>query len=141
MDETNDLTLLDVYGDAVLYFEESNNHKTFQFRISTKVLGLASPVFAKMFGPDFEEGYRIRREECPLIKLQDDDAPAMEIILTALHYRGIDQLHPIDAERLATLAIHCDKYDCINALRPWISQWFHNLEMTTETTEELAIYF
>lgn len=91
-----------------------------------------------MFGPHFEEGHRVRRGECPHIKLNDDDPHAMEAILRTLHYQSINQLHAIDAEMLATVAAHCDKYDCINALSPWMSYWLTNLENTTNSSEDFG---
>ena len=127
---TNEVISLDVDGNAILDIEDLRSHKTVEFHISTKVLGLASPVFAKMFGPHFEEGHRVRRAECPHIKLHDDDPHAMEATLRTLHYQGINQLRAIDAEMLATVAVHCDNYDCINALSPWLSYWLTNLENT-----------
>jgi hypothetical protein len=64
---TSEVILLDVDGDAILDVEDLRGHKTFEFHTSTKVLGMASPVFAKMFGPHFEEGSRVQRTECPHI--------------------------------------------------------------------------
>jgi hypothetical protein len=99
---TNEVISLDVDGNAILDIEDLRSQKALEFLISTKVLSLASPVFAKMFGPHFEEGHRVRRGECPHIKLNDDDPHAMEAILRTLHYQSINQLHAIDAEMKVT---------------------------------------
>jgi hypothetical protein len=134
---TSEVILLDVDGDAILDAEDLRGHKTFEFHISTKVLGISSPVFAKMFGPRFEEGSRVQRTECPHIILHDDDPRALETILKTLHYQGINQLR-IDGEMLATIAVHCDKYDCINVLSPCMSFWFMNLEHKTNSPEDFG---
>lgn len=39
----------------------------------------------------------------------------------------------MNAERLALMAIHFDKYDFIKALRPWIFKWIYDCQpITTE---------
>jgi hypothetical protein len=88
----SNLVSLDVDGDAVLEVEDQSSEEAFKFRIFTKVLCLASKVFAKMFGPDFEEGQRLHDGKCPSIKLEDDDPGAMHTILAALHYQEITAL-------------------------------------------------
>jgi hypothetical protein len=132
-----DLVSLDGSGDAVLAVGGPDTHGTVGFLISTKVLSLASPVFAKMFGPDFQEGQKICRGETIQVELGDDDSLAMEVILKALHYYKLNQC-PIDAERLASIAVHCDKYDCTGALSSWISYWFNNLILINRRPEELG---
>jgi hypothetical protein len=49
VDIMTDLVLLDSNGNAVLAVRDPDIHKTVRFLLSTKVLSLASPVFAKMF--------------------------------------------------------------------------------------------
>ncbi|KAH7333467.1 hypothetical protein BKA65DRAFT_45275 [Rhexocercosporidium sp. MPI-PUGE-AT-0058] len=55
VDLMTDLISLDSSGDAVHAVGDPNTDGTIRFLISTKVLSLASLVFAKMFGPDFQE--------------------------------------------------------------------------------------
>jgi hypothetical protein len=71
-----------------------------------------------------------------VIELEDDDPSLMGLILNVLHYRTDGEDQTINAERLARLAIHCDKYDCVKALGPWVLQWFNNIERTNQTTQE-----
>jgi hypothetical protein len=111
-----DLVSLDSNGDA----------ETVRFLIFTNVLSLAPPVFAKMFGPGFQEGHRICCGKTIQVEVVDNDALAMEVILKTLHYHKTNQC-PVDAERLASIAVHCDKYDCTGALSSWTSYWFNNL--------------
>ena len=78
-----DLVKLDPDGDAILVVEGPQGAEV-KFLISSKVLGLASPVFVKLFGPHFYEGMRMRESNCPELVIRDDDATAMRIILQAL---------------------------------------------------------
>ncbi|KAB8235721.1 uncharacterized protein BDW43DRAFT_269478 [Aspergillus alliaceus] len=120
----NDLGLeqLDPDGNVILLVEGQNARR---FLVSSKVLTLASPMLAKLFSSNFYEGEQIASSHRPTIPLHGDDPAAMRTILEILHYREPEQVDPMDAERLAVLAINCDKYDCIKALRPWIINWFY----------------
>ncbi|KAH8648207.1 hypothetical protein BGZ60DRAFT_423350 [Tricladium varicosporioides] len=133
---TSDLISLDSNGDAVLAVGDSQ--EIVKFLISTKVLSLASPVFAKMFGPNFQEGHKLRCGENIEVRLEDDNALAMEVILKALHYYRINQRHPTDVEEMASIAVHCDKYDCAGALSPWISYWLNKFKPMTGPPEALG---
>ena len=137
-DVISNLILLDEEGDAILDVEDQTCQKTFEFRISTKVLCLASKYFVKIFGPNFEEGQRLRQGNCPHIKLVDDDPRTIHTMLAALHYQDVSELRPMDAERLATLAVHCDKYTCTDALRPLILSWLTDLEPIKNPADEFG---
>ena len=73
-----------------------------------------------------------------MVKLEEDDASLMSIIFDILRFHGGDGNEEVDAERLARLAIHCDRYDLVKALGPWISVWFENAERKIEPSEELG---
>jgi hypothetical protein len=62
----------------------------------------------------------------------------MGLILDILHYQAGDDNRKMDAERLARLSIHCDKYDCVRALGPWVSIWFQNLTSTNQPATEFG---
>ena len=91
--------------------------------VSSKVLSLASPVFAALLSPDFLEGNQVRRGHCPVIKLQDDDPAAMTAICNILHFRYDCVPSHIGPEQLAEIGILSDKYDCSKALQPWSAKW------------------
>ena len=91
------------------------------FLVSGKVLTLASPVFRKMFGPNFAEGARKRKFSCPEIILHDDDPTAMRFMLQALHFQEPEGLDDMDPAKLSNVAIHCDKYDAVRPLQPMLS--------------------
>lgn len=54
-----ELIRIDPTGDAKLMVESQTTHKKRNFQISSKILSFASPVFAKLFGPNFSEGRQI----------------------------------------------------------------------------------
>ena len=91
--------------------------------VSSKVLSLASPVFAALLGPKFLEGNDIRRGVCPVIELHDDDPAAITLICNTLHYRYDSVPTHLEAEQLGQIAILCDKYDCSKSFQPWSEKW------------------
>ena len=116
---------LDPDGDLILVVDGQNAER---FLVSSKILSLASPVFSKMLGPNFREGTQMADSTCPTISLHDDDPLAMITMLGAFHYKERDPEIPMTAEELAVLAIHCDKYDCVKTVKPWILTWFSNFQ-------------
>jgi hypothetical protein len=115
-------------GDVVLRYSKPECDASVSFRVSSKVLRLASPVFVRMLSPTFKEGRALLHEDRVVIELKDDDPSLMELILNILHHQADIGEHLVDAEKLARLAIHCDKYDCTKALSPWAAVWFTKLE-------------
>ncbi|KAL7818375.1 hypothetical protein V8C26DRAFT_397482 [Trichoderma gracile] len=117
---------LDPEGDAVLSINSSGGNK--RYLVSSRVLSLASPVFSKLFGPNFKEGQATRRGDCPCISLEEDNPEAMGLILRVLHYKYAQVSLPMKPAALATLAVHCDKYGCNEALMPWAAHWCSKLK-------------
>lgn len=122
-----DYLSLDDTGDVFLLVRNHLSSTEMRFLVSSKVLRLASPVFAGMFDSGFRESQDLQASERPTVPLGDDDSASMETILRILHYQHEGRSHIVDAMTLATLAIHCDKYDCSNALQAWIVSWFASL--------------
>ncbi|KAL8826154.1 MAG: hypothetical protein Q9191_003978 [Dirinaria sp. TL-2023a] len=78
-----------------------------------------------MLGPNFEEGSRRASASAPAsIRLPEDNAAAMEIFCRAIHYQINDISEPVTPTQLENLAVLCDKYDCVRALKPWTTLWF-----------------
>lgn len=121
----------------MLEIEDTQSQDCYQFIVSTKVLSLASPVFLKMFACSFKEGLELRASNRARVRLREDDNSAMNIILRILHYRWPEHPEIVDAERLASIAVHCDKYDCTMAMAPWASRWFDRLAPVVDAPEEL----
>ncbi|KAE8154406.1 hypothetical protein BDV25DRAFT_135840 [Aspergillus avenaceus] len=99
------------------------------------MLSMASPVFAKLFTSNFSEGIQMTFCSCPTISLHEDDPAAMRTILRILHHQEPTANDSMNAEKLAVIAIHCNKYDCIEAVRPWTFKWFGDLSFIA-TTED-----
>ncbi|KAL5401418.1 hypothetical protein PMIN03_011532 [Paraphaeosphaeria minitans] len=117
-------SMIDPDGDVILKCQNRDDHLTRAFRVSSKVLRLASPVFAGMFRPQFEEGNSLLQREYAVVELKEDDAAIMSVILQIVHFRCNIEDDRTDSETLARLAIHCDKYDMSKSLCPWVAFWF-----------------
>ncbi|KAK5674105.1 hypothetical protein LTS10_013150 [Elasticomyces elasticus] len=115
---------IDADGDVVLEAMGDEGTVT-RFRVSSKVLSLASAVFDRMFHSGFKEDVRATARALPLqsIPLMDDDEEALGTILYAIHYRSEKTAGNPSVQLLARVGILCDKYDLAQALVPWSSRW------------------
>ena len=94
-----------------------------RLRVSSKILSLASPAFAAMFSPRWDPPrgdkdpslFGIPRE----ITLPDDDVEAMTRICQMLHFRE-EASSDVSLDLLEMIAMICDKYNLVTALKPWI---------------------
>lgn len=116
---------IDPSGDLILVVASPNQtpNET-AIRVSSKVLSLASPVFAVMLGPNFAEGqFLLTRtsptDNVPLIPLPDDDSKAMIWFCRALHHKLDVNKEDVDFDMCLKLATLCDKYDTSVALSAW----------------------
>lgn len=110
--EKRDLNVLVVTGESP--------QSTRKLLVSSKVLALASPVFATLFSRRFSERNKIIKSIRPEIMLNDDYSDAMRIILGVFHFR---ELEKVDVQMLAEIAVLYDKYDCTKAHMPWMKIW------------------
>lgn len=119
---------LDPNGDAILSVTvpgDGATTKTKEFLVSTTVLGLESPVFAKMFQSDFSEGVAVKEGKRPAIELKEDDPNAMDAILRVLHHKSDNLSDDVSPREIALIATHADKYQLQGPLKPWASVWCH----------------
>lgn len=119
--ESSPLEELDPNGDIVMIVNNGSLSTKRQFLVSSKILSLASPVFAKLFSPHFLEGAQMAIHARPEIQLHDDDPTAMGLIFGILHHHTPEDQDSMDADRLFDIAVHCDKYDCVQAARTWVT--------------------
>ena len=126
-------------GDVLITVKTGSNSEQKRFLVSSQVLGLASPVFARLFQGNMSEGEKLRNGESLCVELPEDDADAMEIIFRVLHHDpGLIRISK-SLESLAVLAVHSDKYDCSNSLRPWVELWLAAQQSVEKTAVNLGL--
>lgn len=113
----------DPAGDLLLVLKTNEDGKPTQssIRVSSKVLSLASPIFAAMLSPKFAEGQALLNAtspNTPSISFPDDDSEAMIWRCKALHFKQ-NLIVGIGFSLLRKLAFPCDKYDLVRALNQW----------------------
>ena len=117
----------DPAGDIVLKLG-SDDEETL-IRVHSKVLSLASPVFAAMLSPRFAEGQALEENKGTVdsptaINLPDDDPEAMSLICRVLHFKDdATQGKSYPSKILIGMAVICDKYNISRALSPWSYIW------------------
>lgn len=130
---------MDPVGEVTLRLSGPCGEVDRDFRVSANVLRLASPVFTRMLGTSFCEGQRLLSEKLSVIELGDDQPAVMESILRVLHFSGNSTDRVMTPERLAQVAIHCDKYDFTRALGPWVTTWFRNVRGASSDAKGLGL--
>lgn len=114
--------VVDCEGDVILLLEDH------EIQVSSKVLGLASPVFKAMFSPSFAEGRSLTSSSPSRISLTDDNLVAIVSLCQIIHYQTKSLPKEPDQSFVEQLAIVADKYDCIEALGPLSHMWLATLE-------------
>lgn len=120
----------DPAGDVVLKL--GSGDEATLIRVQSRVLSLASPVFAAMLSPRFVEGQALEKskgmaDSTTTIDLPDDDPGAMNFICRILHFMedAAQQTYhlPFIISRVAEI---CEKYDMSRALSPWSNIWLND---------------
>lgn len=95
--------------------------QTFTFRVSSRHLILASPIFKAALKGGWKEGSEINGEYH--IDAEDWDVHALEIVMNAIHghHRRISKT--INQDTLAKIAIIVDYYQTYEILLPWSMVW------------------
>lgn len=125
MEEAQDSHItLDPLGDLLLLVGEGENQMT--FLVSTKAMRLASSVWRIMLRPlgQFKEA----RPENGQVLFPDDDAQALQIVLSIAHLEFHSIPETLSFTQLLNLAIICDKYDTARLIRPWFHRWEKSFE-------------
>ena len=118
----------DPAGDIVL--KVGSKDEATLIRVHSKVLSLASPIFATMLSPRFAEGQALEENKGTVdsptaIDLPDDDPEAMSLICRILHFKEDAAQQPCDVRfnTRVRLAQICEKYDMSRALSSWTNIW------------------
>lgn len=109
------IVIFDPYGDLVLVVNKAEKQR--RFRVSTKVMSLASPVWRVMLDPSgpFQEAKRENGE----VAFPDDDPNGLCILLHIIHLRPRSIPDTLQGDELMSLAILCQKYDTAELVAPW----------------------
>ncbi|KLO79673.1 Uncharacterized protein LW94_5624 [Fusarium fujikuroi] len=110
-------------GDLILAV---GPHRTL-FRVASAFLCEISPVFAVMFGPNFEEGDRLRGRQPGdpemVLELPDDDPLAFDNTILVL-YGANPSTQDFDPEDIQNISILVDKYDLVSRFAFASVYWF-----------------
>jgi hypothetical protein len=131
---------IDRHGDVTLQLtknlDSGSDDGMRSILVSSKVLALASPVFAAMLSPRFREGQRSASGTLDPIPFPEDDAEAMTVLCHIFHFNYAAIPAKAELGLFKNLALLCDKYDCVTPLRFISEQWLLMWE-TTAGKEEL----
>ncbi|KAH6664788.1 hypothetical protein F5X68DRAFT_237222 [Plectosphaerella plurivora] len=112
-----ELIVLHPCGDVVFLVPGTDFGK--RFLVATAVLSVTSPFFRVLLASDaYKEGSEIKAGNCLKITLEHDDPDVMQILLSILHSKHNDEYNKLQPQINETICIHCDKYDCKDAMRP-----------------------
>ena len=95
--------------------------------VSSQIMALCSPVFAKMLNGDFKEGMRNNEggPEKQSIDLPEDDLLEMSILTRIFHHKTEDiNISTFPQGFWSGFALLVDKYDCVATIRPTLNLWF-----------------
>lgn len=115
----------DSYGDIILLVGSGADCS---LRVSSKVLSIASSVFAAMLRPNFLEGGERSETNPKSIALPEDDPEAVTWVCHAIHFQD-DIEEEISLELIEKIAVFCDKYNCSRALASWSTVWLKRFQL------------
>jgi hypothetical protein len=123
-------------GDVILQLgKEGVGEGVRNVLVASVALGLASPVFSTMFDGRFSEGQNLSPASPRTVPLPDDDPDSMIMICKITHMQTSQLTMKPSAIVLSQLALLCNKYDCVVAVRPWAIIWIAAL-LETPTTPD-----
>ena len=125
---------VDPAGDVVLmvgYKMTGDEDDETWLRVSSKVLSLASPVFAAMVSPKWSDSAnKASSSEPQYIALPEDDPSPMEWICQILHFRK-DVSTNKNIQFFVNVAQLCDKYDLVSPIKLWVDFCLQSPKTTT----------
>ncbi|KAK5235462.1 hypothetical protein LTR47_003647 [Exophiala xenobiotica] len=112
--------------------DETESSDTFEAKVSSKHLILASRVFRAMFNGNFREAVELHKQEVSKVPLPDDNPDAMVVLLNIVH--GLNKQVPrkIGETLFLDIVTLIDKYEFHEAAYVFTDIWFGDLWKWTE---------
>lgn len=135
--ESSPVEIFDPHGDLKLIVGEEQ----VVFLVCSRALARSSPVWeAMLYGP-FCEGMVQQTEAEWEIPLPEDDPDVFRTILSAVH-GGFDEIPEIlSGHELFSLTAVADKYDMVDALKPFWRRWVkHENPLRVRIGQDLIDY-
>ncbi|KAI9371072.1 hypothetical protein BJX61DRAFT_544041 [Aspergillus egyptiacus] len=101
------------------------------YRVSSKHLKIASPVFKNMLSPEWKEGKKLQESGQVTIKAFSWDSDALLLFLSVLHCKAHEIDYQPDLELLAQLAVIGDYYQCRKLVSFHADAWVSRLPVTS----------
>ncbi|KAK5204189.1 hypothetical protein LTR41_010161 [Exophiala xenobiotica] len=117
--------------------DETKSSDTFEAKVSSKHLILASRVFRAMFNGNFREAVELHKQEVSKVPLPDDNPDAMVVLLNIVH--GLNKQVPrkIGETLFLDIVTLIDKYEVHEAAYLFTDIWFEDLKWTEKTPPNL----
>ncbi|KAK5219157.1 hypothetical protein LTR72_008339 [Exophiala xenobiotica] len=114
--------------------DETNECDSFEAKVSSKHLILASRVFRAMFNGNFREAVDLHKQEVSKVALPDDNPDALVTLLDIVH--GLNRQVPrkFTETQFLDIVMLIDKYELHEATYLFTDIWFQHLWKWTEKT-------
>ena len=103
------------------------------FRVSSKHLTLASPVFDPLVRVQFREAAALSKSGPVKIHLPDDDPDGMLYLLKAVHGKFRQMTGEMTPRFLMQIVLLADKYELHESIEPFADKWFKAVKHTMPT--------
>ncbi|KAH7471315.1 hypothetical protein FOMA001_g13762 [Fusarium oxysporum f. sp. matthiolae] len=107
-------------------YQENGNPNEIEFRVSTKHLRIASPVFSKMIQGNFQESQPNDKGFLE-IRASDWNTRALLILLDIIHGHHRQVPRKLDLDTIAQIGFLVDYYDCLEIVQVFFDHWHAHL--------------
>jgi hypothetical protein len=103
-------------------YQENGNPNEIEFRVSTKHLCIASPVFNKMIKGSFQESQPNDKGFLEL-RASDWNTRALLVLLDIIHGHHRQVPRKLDLDTIAQIGFLVDYYDCLEIVQVFFDHW------------------
>ncbi|VTO90221.1 unnamed protein product [Fusarium graminearum] len=107
-------------------YQENGNPNKIEFRVSTKHLCIASPVFSKMIKGNFQESQPNDKGFLE-IRASDWNTRALLVLLDIIHGHHRQVPRKLDLDTIVQIGLLVDYYDCLEIIEVFFDQWHAHL--------------